>query len=39
MIPCVKEPPRRRFTLRFKDGSSKTIRADKITRPAGHNPY
>ena len=32
MAPCVETPPRRRFTLRFKDGSSKTIRADKITR-------
>ena len=39
MTPCVETPPRRRFTLRFKDGSSKTICADKISRPVGHNPY
>lgn len=39
MAPCVETPPRRRFTLRFKDGSSKTICADKITRPGRHNPY
>ena len=39
MAPCVETPPRRRFTLRFKDGSSKTIRADKITRPIARTPY
>ena len=39
MTPCVQEPPRRRFTLRFKDGSSKTVCAEKIARPSGPKPY
>ena len=39
MTPCVQEPPRRRFTLRFKDGSSKTVCAEKIARPSSHKPY
>ena len=36
MSPCVKEPPRRRFAIRFKDGAERVIRADEITKPSTH---
>ena len=39
MVPCVETPPRRRYhTIRFKDGATKTIRADAVSRLADPQP-
>ena len=39
MTPCVKEPPRRQFAIRFTDGAEKVVRADKLTRPSSPMPW